>query len=364
MHTLFEAPVTVVEMGDSLAGAFCGRLLGQLGARVVKVEPPGGSPLRELPPLLPETVPGGGPRSAHYLAVNAGKEVVTADLHRGEGRDLVESVLAAGGLGIMSGSLAQWAGHDLDPRQLVARYPSAIIGRVTLFGEDGPYANLVGGELQAQALGGLMNIVGDPSGEPLRIGGFPAQHSAGLALLSGFALALYRRGATGQGGSFATSVIETVANIEWKGGLSYQENGRIVVRGTDGDPAIVRTSDGFFAFFYLPADWPKVLALLGDPRLEAEDFATFQARDRNRAALLAIINESTSTMTKLDLYHRCQAQGLPAGYMATMSDLLAADQCRARGFFTEIDVNGRAGLLPGAPWRLAGEPAQGGARRG
>jgi len=355
MHTLFEAPVTVVEAGDSLSGAFCGRLLGQLGARVIKVEPPGGSVLRELPPLLPQAVAGDGPRSAPYVAVNAGKEVVTADLDSGAGREVLEPALAAGGLVIMSGPVTEWAGRGLDPRQLVARFPSAIIGRVTMFGEDGPYADLAGGELQAQALGGLMNMVGEPPREPLRIGGFPAQFAAGLALLSGFALALYRRHATGRGGSFATSVLETVANIEWKGALSYQENGTIVTRGSDGDPAILRTQDGFFAFFYLPSDWPKVLAIMDDARLESDDFATRQARDRNRPALLAIFNERASTMTKRDLYRKTQARDLPSGYMATMSDLLNSEQYRARGFFTDIDVNGHTGTLPGAPWRLAGQ---------
>ena len=364
MHTLFKAPVTVVEMGDSLAGAFCGRLLGQLGAQVIKIEPPGGSALRELPPLLPGNAAVGGSRSAPYVAVNAGKEVVTADLENGQGRDLVESALTAGGMGIMSGPLTEWAGHDLDPRQLVARFPSAIIGRVTTFGEDGPYANLVGGELQAQALGGLMNMVGEPPREPLRIGGFPAQYSTGLAMLTGFAIALYRRHATGRGGSFATSVLETVANIEWKGAVSYQDDGSIVTRGSDGAPAILRARDGFVAFFYRPADWPKVLRIMVDPRLESDDFATQPARDLNRPALLAILNECASTMTKRDLYHKTQAQGMTTGYMATMSDLLNSEQYQAREFIVNADVNSRAGKLPGAPWRRAGQAMESEADRG
>jgi crotonobetainyl-CoA:carnitine CoA-transferase CaiB-like acyl-CoA transferase len=362
-HTLFEEPVTVIEIGDSLAGAFCGRLLGQLGARVVKIEPPGGSPLRDLPPLLPgrETPVDDRTRarSAPYVAVNAGKEIITADLGSAAARGVIEPILAGGGMAVMSGPLAEWVTQGLDPRQLGAKFPSAIFGRVTLFGEDGPYADMAGGELQVQALGGLMNMVGEPPREPLRIGGFPAQYSTGLAMVTGFALALYRRSNAGLGSSFSTSVLETVANIEWKGALSYQDNGRIVTRGSDGAPAILHARDGFFAFFYRPGDWPRVLAIMDDPRLESDKFSTQEARTRNRPALLAILDECTSGMSKRELYHKTQAQGMTTGYMAAMGELLTSEQYQDRNFFTSVVVDGRTGVLPGPPWRMAGQPVGG-----
>jgi crotonobetainyl-CoA:carnitine CoA-transferase CaiB-like acyl-CoA transferase len=201
-----------------------------------------------------------------------------------------------------------------------------------------------------------MNMVGEPPREPLRMGGYQAQYSTGLALLTGFSLAMFHRELTGTGSSFATSVIETVTHIEWKGAISYQANGSIVTRGSDGAPAILRTMDGFIAFFYRPSDWPTVRTIMNDPRLDAPEFATPEGREVNRPALLEVLNECTSTMSKRELYHKAQAARMTTGYMAQMGDLLESEQYRARGFFEAIDLGDVGiGSLPGAPWRLAGE---------
>jgi crotonobetainyl-CoA:carnitine CoA-transferase CaiB-like acyl-CoA transferase len=353
MKRLLEEPATVIELGDSLAGSYCGRLLLQLGATVVKVEPPEGSPLRATAPFLDSP---SGRLSATFAALNAGKQIVSLGLDTPEGRAGVETLLRErGDVVVMSGTIADWTARELPVGRVRELAPRAVLGRVTTFGDDGPYADIVGGELQAQALGGLMNLVGEPPREPLRMGGYQAQYSTGLALFTGFSLGLFHRAQTGEGSSFSTSVLETVSHIEWKSGLSYQVDGSIVTRGSDGAPAILRAKDGMFAFFYRPDDWPKVLAILDDPRLNVEEFATQKGRDLNRRALLELLNECTSKFSKHELYHKTQAGRMTTGYMATMGDLLDSEQYRARDFFEEIDLGDvGVGVLPGAPWRLAG----------
>jgi crotonobetainyl-CoA:carnitine CoA-transferase CaiB-like acyl-CoA transferase len=353
VKTLLESPSTVIELGDSLAGSYCGRLFLQLGATVLKVEPPGGSPLRATAPLLGSS---SGGVSATFTALNAGNQTVNADIDTPPGRAAVEALLRErGDVVIMSGTTAEWAARHLSTSRVRELVPQAVVGRVTTFGDEGPYADIVGGELQAQALGGLMNMVGDPARQPLRMGGYQGQYSTGLALLTGFSLGMFNRARTGVGGSFTTSVIETVSQIEWKGALSRQANGLIATRGPDGAPLIVRAKDGFFAFYYRPDDWPKVLQILDDPRLAAAEFATQEGRNLNRPALLAVLNDCMSRLPKRDFYHRAQAERLPMGYMATMGDLLDSEQYRARNFFEEIDLGDLGlGRLPGAPWRLAG----------
>ena len=257
---------------------------------------------------------------------------------------------------IMSGTGAEWEGRKLTVDRVRELAPRAVVGRVTTFGDIGPYVDIVGGELQAQALGGLMNMVGEIPREPLRIGGYPAQYSTGFALLTGFSLGLFRRAATGLGSAFSTSVIETTSHMQWKAGVSYQANGSIVTRGSDGSPAILRTKDGFFAFYYRPDDWPKVLTILDDRRLEVEEFSTQKGRDLNRPALLRVLNECASRFSKRELYHLTQAGGMTTGYMATMGDLLKSEQYRARDFFEDVDLDDFGiGRLPGASWRLAGQ---------
>lgn len=351
MKVLLQEPTTVIEIGDSLAGSYCGRLFRRLGAEVIKVEPPGGSPLRATAPFVASS-------SAHlsttFAALNAGKNTVEANIDRPDGRADIEKLLAErGDVVIMSGTAATWAARQLPVARVRELAPTAVIGRATMFGDDGPYTDIVGAELQAQALGGLMNMVGEPPREPLRMGGYQAQYSTGLALLTGFSIGMFGRTQTGQGSSFSTSVLETVAHIEWKGAISYQANGAIVTRGSDGAPAILRAKDGFFAFFYRPGDWHKVVAILDDRRLEREEFATQKGRDQNRRALLEVLNDCTSKFSKRELYHRTQAGKMTTGYMATMSDLLNSEQYGARNFFEPIDLgDAGVGRLPGAPWRL------------
>jgi crotonobetainyl-CoA:carnitine CoA-transferase CaiB-like acyl-CoA transferase len=352
MTKLLQSPTTVVELGDSLAASYCGRLFVQLGATVVKVEPPGGSSLRNTAPFLDCA---SGPLSATYTALNGGKDALTADLATGAGREAVEQLLLdSGDVVIMSGTSAEWAARKLPVTRVLELAPRAVVGLVSTFGEVGPYSDIVGGELQAQALGGLMNMVGLPDREPLRMGGYQAQYSAGLALLAGFSVAMFKRSVSGAGSTFTTSVLETVAQIEWKGALTYQDDGSIVKRGPAGAPLILRAQDGFVAFYYQPQNWPKILQLFDDPRLETEAFATQAGRNANQSALVAVLSDCLSNVPKRDFYHRAQAERLPMGYTATMGDLLESEQYRFREFFEDIDVAELGtGRLPGAPWRLA-----------
>ena len=257
MRTLISSPISVIELGDSLSGSFCGRLFHQLGAHVVKVEPPGGSPLRMTAPLVDGEL---GPLSTTFFAVNEGKETMVVDLDSPEGLTDADQLLKKADVIIMSGTNAQWAARNMAVDRLRSSNPAVVIGRVTVFGEEGPYADFVGGELQAQALGGLMNVVGEYPREPLRMGGYQAQYSTGMAMLSGFALGLFRRKHTGTGSSFCTSVIETVCHLEWKSAISYQVDGAVVTRGSDGAPAILRACEWILCAL-LP---PRRLAEGGD----------------------------------------------------------------------------------------------------
>jgi crotonobetainyl-CoA:carnitine CoA-transferase CaiB-like acyl-CoA transferase len=355
LSALFDERTTALEIGDSIAGSYCGRLLRDLGAQVTKVEPDGGSPLRTAGPFL-ET-PQGEHLSATYLASNAGKDVVTADLDTARGRQtVVELIARQPDFVLMSGAAAYWKARDLTPERIHEVSPKSIIGRTTLFGERGPNVNLIGGELQVQALGGLMNMVGDRSREPVRIGGYQAQYCAGLALLNGFAIGMFEREQTGVGNSFSTSALETVSHVEWKSSVTFQASGQIDTRGDDDAPAIIRAKDGFFALFYRPSDWPTIKAIMKDGRLDDPRFATQAGREEYRAELLAVLDDCAKDKSKRDLYHATQAVRMTTGYTATMGDLLDSDQYRAREFFEPLEVPGLgSGRLPGAPWRVAAE---------
>lgn len=354
---LLPAAMTVVEVGDSIAASMCGRFLHQLGARVIKVEPPTGSPLRSHPPFL---AAGATEKSAMFEWLNAGKEFASADVTTAAGREAVEALVRTGvDVILLSGRLEEWEGIGLQPSAWSALAPNrVVVGRVTMFGDLGPYADMTGGDLQAQALGGLTTLIGFAHREPLRLGGSQAQCATGMALLTGVLIGLYGGATSGRDTFFATSVLETVAHLEWKSASIAQSGGTAGVRGSDGGPVIVRCRDGFFAFFFRPVDWAKVKGLIQDPRLDGVDFATHAKRVENQRQLIAVLEDTTRETAKRDLYQRAQEAGLPAGYMATMEDLIESPQYRARDFFDEVDIEGCGrGLLPGAPWQVMPMPA-------
>ncbi|MWA04851.1 hypothetical protein F8568_031670 [Actinomadura sp. LD22] len=354
MKALLEPSIRVVELGESLAGSYCGRLLQQLGAGVTAVEPTRRSRLRSMPPRLP-----GSDVSATYTALTEGKRIVRADFDQPAGRASIEELLAGADVVIMSGTLREWEERALSPADVRRLAPTAVVGRVTTFGDVGPYAQWAGGELQAQALGGLMNMIGEPDAEPIRIGGYPAQYSTGLALLAGISLGLFRKDNAGRGSSFSTSVIETVAHMEWKTAQTYAQEGKIAVRGWRQDPPLILPCrDGFFAFFYLPHDWDVVRKVVQDPRLDDERFSTQPLRQENRDELVAVLTEFTLRHNKVDLYHLTQAHRMTTGYVASISDLFADRQYLSRGFFDDVETPGFGpAKLPGAPWRWVAAPA-------
>jgi crotonobetainyl-CoA:carnitine CoA-transferase CaiB-like acyl-CoA transferase len=350
MTELFDTPIHVIELGDSISASAAGMFLRELGAHVTKVEPPEGSPLKRVAPFL-----GSDEVSALYTYLNRGKQTVTADLASAEGRETVEGYLAeACDVVLMSGTRDEWASVGLTTDRMRSLAPRAVVGRISRYGDDGPHRDLLGDELQFQALGGLMYVIGIEGREPLRMGGNVMQYAAGAALFTGALLGLYNRQATGSGAVFVTSVFELVPYLEWKNALSYQADGLVARRGDEGmAPVILPCKDGFSAFYYRPIDWANVKKLLEDPRLDAEEFATQPLRQQHRIELTAILAETTSRLEKRELYHRAQRIGLPIGYIATMGDLLESDQYLARAWLEEVDLGelGR-GIVPGTPFRV------------
>ncbi|MBV9593837.1 MAG: CoA transferase [Actinobacteria bacterium] len=360
MASLFAQPCTVVELGDSISASACGMYLRHLGAEVVKVEPPGGSPIRQQPPFAGADGP-----SALYSYLNHGKRVVTADINTPDGRNSIEELLRGPcDVVVMSGTLGEWEAVGLEPARVRDLASKAIIGRISRFGDDGPHQDLLGAELQFQALGGLLYLVGDGGREPVRLGGAQMQYSAGAGMFSGVMLGLYRRERSGEGSTFATSVFEMVPYLEWKNALEYQLSGKVTSRSDEGRPMIFRCADGFSAFMVPPRDWDRMSKLVGDERLEDPRFATPELRQQNAVELHEAIAEVLAPLSKRDIYHRAQAQGITLGYVATMSDLLESEQYLARGWLEQVDLEGGGkGTIAGAPFTVITPERQSEGRR-
>lgn len=360
--TLPLAGLRVLEAGSSIAAAFCAKLLAAFGAEVVKVEPPEGDPIRQVGPFAGDRPSPEG--SLLFLYLNTGKSSVTLDPASRTGALLLEKLIgsvdivvetadhrdggAAGGNGRTS---PDERASGLDAAALAAGHPGLIVTTISDFGEIGPYAGYQAGELVLLALGGLLNMVGEPEREPLRLGGYQAAFVTALSAFTGTLTALHRRDETGEGQVVSVSAQECVAYTEWKSSVYYQAGGQVRVRGgREAQWVVLRARDGFLAFVYQDDHWPAIVELAGDERLNDERYATRAGRVAHREELRPILEKWTVQHTKLDLYHTLQARGVPVGPVADVPDLLASPQYAARGFFTSVDHPATGAIpYPGVP---------------
>jgi crotonobetainyl-CoA:carnitine CoA-transferase CaiB-like acyl-CoA transferase len=349
---LLPADLRVVELGESIATAVCGRFLERLGLSVTRVLPAGETGVLDL--LSPRIGEGADERSAISEWLRHGKTLAELDVDSNDGKARLDALIADADVVLVTGTTAQWSERGISLAHVRHLAASAVLGHVTPWGDTGPYSHLRGGELVAQAAGGLLNLLGRADREPVRLGGHPMQSVTGLLALDGVLIGLFRKQSTGEGSSFAISEFEATAHLEWKIASSHQAGRPRERRGDEGGgPLVADTKDGHFGLFFTPPNWPAVKELIGDPRLEDERFADTRGRATHQQELARIVNETTRSQSKTDLYHRAQARGIPAGHVATMTDLLDSAQYRSREAFQQIEIDGiGVGRIPDAPWQV------------
>jgi crotonobetainyl-CoA:carnitine CoA-transferase CaiB-like acyl-CoA transferase len=350
---LLPGTLRVVELGASVSTAICGRLLFKLGAQVTQVAVAGEADvLDESGPFVGDDA---HRTSALGVWLRDGKTRVDVDLDDPSAREALDERLRSADVVLVAGTDTEWSARGLSASRLSELAPTAVIGRISPWGESDEFADLPSSELALQAASGFMRLIGDLKHEPVRLGGHPLQSIAALLTLDGVMIGLFARERTGRGARFTTSEFEAAAHAEWKIATFSQSGLRRELRGEDNGALVLRCQDGHFAAFYIPRDWGVMKEIIGDHRLDDEAFDTPQGRIKNQTRLVALIEETTRTMSKKDLYHATQARGIPAGYVATVTDLLESPQYLSRRFFEPVEVPGvGAGLLPDASWQVFG----------
>jgi CoA:oxalate CoA-transferase len=348
--------VRVLDLSDEVAGPFCTKLLAGLGAEVIKVEPPGsGDVARRAGPF-----PGAEPhteQSALFLYLNTGKKSVTLDMASQTGAAILRRLAQECDILVESfrpGYLDSW-GLSYDALWGLNR--GLIYTSVTPFGQAGPYRDYRGSELIAQATGGLMQTIGLPDREPLKIGGHAALYTTGISAFSATMIALYARDVQGYGQHVDVSAMETMAVAQIHSSI-HQQFGRTPARR---ESPLVRARDGWVS----PGlergvrqdTWPRVCDLIGRPDLKDDPlFNTPEARREHQQDLLAILGAWIATRPKEEVYHIFQELRSVAGYVATVQDLFTSRQLTARQFFQAIEhpYTGE-GKYPGAPFGIEGD---------
>jgi formyl-CoA transferase len=342
------AGVRVLELGHGVAGPFAARLLGDLGADVIKVEAPAGDRLRIAEPLLGESG-----RSAIFELLNWNKRSIALDLGDRDRALEVDALVASADIIVTSLRPARLRAWDLDGEALLRRNPRVVATAVTSFGCAGPDADLEASDLVLQALSGMMSISGAAEREPLKHGLFTSLWAAGLNAAYASLAALIAARRTGVGVALDVSIHEVLASELVMNHAYYVFSGAVQGRPPasgdplDGNP--LPTADGHVAL-QTSARQPvaRLAELFDDPRLADKRFATPEGRIANAAELADALDEHLSAAPARDVFLRACGDGLLSGLVQGADELLECPQLAARDAFVELDE-----LTPeGRPWRL------------
>lgn len=354
-HDRILGDIRVLDLGEDVAGPFCAKLLAGLGAEVIKVEKPGsGDVSRSAGPFIGDEPH--AEQSAAFLYLNTGKKSITLDITSHTGAAILRHLAQECDILIESFPPGYVERLGLGYAALEPLNPGLIYTSITPFGQTGPYRDFKGSELIAQATGALMQTIGLPHREPLKIGGNAALYTTGMSAFSATMLALYVRDREGYGQHVDLSAMETITVAQIHASIQHQF-GRVPARRAS---TLVRAEDGW-AHAGLERGvredtWAHVCKLIGRPELAQDPkFTSREARREHQQELLAIISAWTATRPKEEIYHTLQELRSVAGYVATVEDLFKSEQFRARDFFQPIDhpCTGAA-MYPGAAFTIQG----------
>ncbi len=344
--------ITVLDLTHVLAGPFASVTLGDLGARVIKVERPGtGDDTRAFPPFTQG-------ESAYFAGLNHGKLSVALDLKAEDDRALFERLLARTDVLLENyrPGVMERLGYGWDT--LHAQYPRLIYGAVSGFGHTGPEKMKPAYDMVVQARGGVMSITGEEGGPPVRVGASIGDIIAGMYLTEGVLAALYQRERMGMGAKIDIAMLDAqVAVLEHAVAIA-SATGKAPGPTGARHPTITpfstfRASDGFFVIAAgNDALFAKLAAALGQPGLATDPrFATNGKRCENVHLLKRIIEGVTLERPKAHWIAALEAAGVPTGRVQDMLEVLKDPQLQARNMV--IPVTAR----PGGPgFTAAGNP--------
>jgi len=351
----------VLDLTQELRGAYCGRLLGEYGAEVILIEPPGqGNPWRGVGPFA-----GDDPhpeKSLFFLHYYANRRSVTVDLERPRGLEIVLALARGADVLLEDRTPARREGLGLTFETLAAANPRLILASLTAFGQTGPDRECAGGDLIATAAGGLAALTGDPARAPLRPGGHQGEHITALHAAVAIMGAVLARDADGPVGLVDVSAQECVASVLENAMEFALLEGRAVTRQSGRHPIswpgrIFPCRDGYVVISCGSAAQARACFTLVDDHEMAAD-PILEDRDIRRANadwLEARLIDRFSRYDMEDLFHRGQALGIPIGLVHSAETLTNNPQLTAYDFFREVTHPDSGPYRDvGAPFRVGG----------
>ncbi|MBU1700181.1 MAG: CoA transferase [Candidatus Eisenbacteria bacterium] len=332
------AGLLVLDLSQILSGPYCTMLLADLGAEVIKIEPPGGDRARDIGPMA-------GPDSSYFISVNRGKKSVVIDLQTIEGRELfLRMVDHADGLveNFRPGVLDRLGlGHEV----LLSRNPRLIYASITGFGHTGPYAQKPAFDIIVQALGGIMSVTGEPGGPPLRPGVSQGDSVAGMFAAIAILAALQHRERTSLGQWIDMSMLDGQVTLMENAFARFFATGDVPGPLGSRHPALTPfqafpTADGFIVVALLhdnPEIWRRFVELMDCAELSADPrFCDGRYRTENYAALAPMLTEAFKQRSTGEWLIRLSRADISCAPVQNVAEAAEDPQVREREMLKDI----------------------------
>jgi CoA:oxalate CoA-transferase len=354
------AGLRVLDMTQVLSGPFGAQILADLGADVIKLEPPQGDLARAMQPYFV------GDDSVYFISLNRNKRSIAVDLKQSEGVDLVRRLAARCDVVIENNRPGVLDRLGLKANDIRRDNPRVIWCAITGFGQDGPYRDKPAYDMIVQALSGGMSLTGEPGGRPVRAGIPIGDIAAGMYAAIAILAALNRRHATGQGETIDISMLDCQAAMLTYQAAYFLHSGKGPGRQGSGHDSIpvyraFTGGDGqdFVICAITEANWRALARVLAEPALATDArFATPRDRYDNRLPLWAHLEEAFKARPAADWVARLEAESVPVAVVNTLDQVVADPQIRHRGMVAELEApDGRHARVMGNPMKFAATPA-------
>ena len=350
----------VLEVAEPL-GALVGRFLADLGADVIKVEPPEGDRGRRATPYIGDGAEG---LSLPFVRANVNKRGVVLDLDQTRDQGRFRDLAARADVVVSTEGIDAWAARGIDLKGLAPAYPRLVWLSMSTFGLDGPHSAYLGNNIVAEAMGGLTYIQGDDARPPCVSPCEQGVYLGSLHAAFGVLMALWERRASGCGQLVETSVQEVLANLYFlivNYGLWSDIPYRIGARNFMPPNGYYRCRDGHvFIATLMSGLWEKLVGAVGDTRLAGEALREPDYRNEHPEQVDPVLEEFALSHDRWPLTELLQSRGVPAAPWSTVADVADNEHLRAREFFTDFDQPpfgrlrnaGPMFLAPSAPLRI------------
>jgi len=352
--------IRVLDLSRVLAGPYCTMVLGDLGAEVIKVEPPEGDETRGWGP------PFAGGESAYYLCVNRNKRDMVINLKTDEGKTILRELALQSDVLVENFRPGTLEKFGLDFATLHALNPKLIYCSVTGFGQTGSMKDKPGYDFMIQASGGLMSITGEPDGEPMKTGVAVVDLFAGQNAIIAILAALQARTLTGEGQHLDIALFDS--QLGWLANVAsnYLISGKLPKRYGNAHANIVpyqsfQASDGWFAIAVgNDRQFARLCELLGKPELAAnEKFASNSARVQNREEVIFILASIFKTASVAEWLGKLDEAEIPCGPINNFEQVFSMPQVKERGMLVQME-HPTIGTLPlvGSPLKMGATPVE------